>query len=101
MSIDDFVAAAQTILKTNGMKTDFVRGHDLAFYRCETLTDRHLELVFRPRKWTISYVFLPTKKNWRPKGCDVAQLEESLRLFCEAVAFEPSTESPDSHLAFR
>jgi hypothetical protein len=91
VDVEEYVEAAQTILREQGMKTDVVRGHDLAFYRCETLSDRHIELVLRPRGWTIDYMFLPSKKTWRQRGTGVAELARSLGPLCEDTPFEPPT----------
>ncbi len=101
MGVEEFVGAALAILQARGMKTDFRRGQDLAFYRCEALSDRHLELVFRPHRWAIDYVFLPSKTRWRLTGEGVAELERSLGPLCEDIAFEPPTVPPASAAAFK
>jgi hypothetical protein len=96
VDVEEIVAAAQAILEAHGMKTDFRRGHDIAFYRCETLPDRHLELVIRPRGGTISYLYLPSKASWRLRGDRRDELESSLAPLCEEKAFEPPRPVPDS-----
>ena len=88
MTVDELVASAQTVLEAAGLGTEFRRGIDVALYRWEP-ADRNLEVVARPRRWTISYVHATSKKAIRLRGDDAASLERALRPLCEAEAFEP------------
>ena len=89
MSIDIYLEAAKAILHERGLETTFRHGQDIAFFRCETLSDRRLEVSLRPNRWSIDYVHVPTKRTMRVKGEDVAALGRSLTPLCQDVAFEP------------
>ena len=93
VSMNDFIESAQVVLKAHGLKTDFLQGHELAMYRYET-PDRHIEVVVRPRHWTVSYVHVSSQKAVRVKGNDVGALEKALRPLCGETAFEPPTGDP-------
>jgi hypothetical protein len=93
LSVEAFVESAQAILKAGGLKTDFLNGNDMAMYRCETL-DRHLEVIARPTRWTISYVHVGSRKGVRLKGDDVKGLEKALKPLCAESAFEPASGDP-------
>ena len=88
MSLYELVASAQAVLQAAGLGSDFRHGADVALYRWET-PDRNLEVVTRPRRWTISYMHVGTRKAIRLTGDDTESLERSLRPLCEATAFEP------------
>lgn len=93
MSIEELVESAQAILKESGLKTDFLRGDDVAMHRYQAL-DRTIEIVVRSRGWTVSHVHVSSKKATRLKGADVAGLEKALRPLLEETAFEPAESDP-------
>ncbi len=88
VSLFELVASAQSVLQAAGLGSEFRHGTDVALYRWET-TDRNIEVVARPRHWTISYMHVTTKKAIRLRGDDTKSLERSLRPLCEETAFEP------------
>ncbi|MBI3725412.1 hypothetical protein HY251_15885 [bacterium] len=91
--MDELVASAQRVLQASGLKTDFLRGQDVAMYRYEAL-DRHIEVVVRPSNWTLTCVHGATRKRTRLRGITAAELEKALRPFCEETPFEPPIGEP-------
>ena len=95
MSMDAYLEAAKAILQKRHIDPNFRNGQDIAFFRCETLSDRRLEVSLRPKRWSIDYVHVPTRRTMRVKGEDVASLGRALEPLCQDEAFEPVEGAPN------